>query len=102
MRFIAAVVMLLVSGLALAATVYKWVDENGVTHYSDQPHPGAQKVTVAAPQTYSAPPPPAVAPAVKASTVSNIETVWQENLNVRKRWLGKFVAQGALGVDAVA
>jgi hypothetical protein len=42
------------------------------------------------------------APAVKASTVSNIETVWQENLNVRKRWLGKFVAQGALGVDAAA
>jgi len=71
MRFIAAVVMLLVSGLALAATVYKWVDENGVTHYSDQPHPWAQKVTVAAPQTYSAPPPPAVAPAVKASPAAS-------------------------------
>jgi hypothetical protein len=39
----------------LAATVYKWVDENGVVHYSDQPHENAQKVTIAAPQTYSAP-----------------------------------------------
>lgn len=39
---------------AFAATVYKWVDENGVTHYSDQPHENAQKVTIAAPQTYSA------------------------------------------------
>jgi len=38
-----------------AATIYKWVDENGVTHYSDQPHENAQKVTVTAPQTYSAP-----------------------------------------------
>jgi hypothetical protein len=37
-----------------AATVYKWVDENGVTHYSDQPHENAQKVIVQAPQTYSA------------------------------------------------
>ena len=38
----------------VAATVYRWVDENGVTHYSDQPHENAEKVTVAAPQTYSA------------------------------------------------
>ncbi|HEY8507613.1 MAG TPA: DUF4124 domain-containing protein [Steroidobacteraceae bacterium] len=41
-----------------AATVYKWVDANGVTHYSDQPHPGAEQVEVGTPQTYSAPPPP--------------------------------------------
>ncbi len=42
--------------LAAGATVYRWVDENGVTHYSDQPHENAEKVHVAAPQTYSAPP----------------------------------------------
>ena len=35
---------MVVSGTALPATVYKWVDADGVTHYSDQPHPGAQKV----------------------------------------------------------
>jgi hypothetical protein len=40
---------------ASAATVYKWVDENGVTHYSDQPHPGAQKIQLQAAQTYKAP-----------------------------------------------
>jgi hypothetical protein len=34
--------------------VYKWVDENGVVHYSDQPHANAEKVHVAAPQTYKA------------------------------------------------
>ena len=41
--------------VALAGSVYKWVDENGVTHYSDQPHENAQKVELKAPQTYSAP-----------------------------------------------
>jgi hypothetical protein len=34
--------------------VYKWTDENGVVHYSDQPHPNAEKVHVAPVQTYRA------------------------------------------------
>jgi len=32
------------SAQALSATVYKWIDSNGVVHYSDQPEPGAQKI----------------------------------------------------------
>ena len=35
-----------------ATTLYKWVDADGVTHYSDRPEPGAQKVRIAAAQTY--------------------------------------------------
>ncbi len=35
--------------------------------------------------------------AVKRSTVSNIEAVWQENLIVRKRWLGQFVSKDVIG-----
>jgi hypothetical protein len=66
MRLAASIVLSLVWGMALPVTVYKWVDANGVTHYSDQPHPGAQKIEVSAPQTYSAPPPPAGQPAVRA------------------------------------
>jgi hypothetical protein len=31
---------------------YRWVDADGV-HYSDQPHPGAQQITLAQTQTYS-------------------------------------------------
>ena len=50
-----------------AAVVYKWVDKDGVTHFSDQPSPGAQKLTVDAAQTYAAPPPPAVAPTQPAA-----------------------------------
>jgi Domain of unknown function (DUF4124) len=48
---------------ASAATIYRWVDESGVTHYSDQPHPGAQKIQVQAVQTYKAPAQHAPAPA---------------------------------------
>jgi len=44
--------MSVVSLTVCAATVYRWVDENGVVHYSDQPHDNAEKVHVAAPQTY--------------------------------------------------
>ena len=43
---------LLVPVIAVAAdtVVYRWVDANGVVHYSDQPHPGAVKVNLSAPQ----------------------------------------------------
>lgn len=44
--------LVLVSLSALAATapateIYRWVDENGVIHYSDQPHPDAEEVDLA-------------------------------------------------------
>ncbi|MEQ1773760.1 MAG: glutathione S-transferase family protein [Burkholderiales bacterium] len=40
------------------------------------------------------------APAVKASTVANIEAVWQENMIINKRWLAKFVSESVLGAAA--
>ena len=48
-------------------TVYKWVDAQGVVHYSDQPHPNAQKLEVRGAQTFSALPLPqsSAAPAVE-------------------------------------
>jgi Domain of unknown function (DUF4124) len=55
MRAILFTLLSVVCVAAFSATVYKWVDENGVTHYSDQPHENAEKVTVAQPQTYPAP-----------------------------------------------
>ncbi len=39
-------------------------------------------------------------PAVKASTVPNIEAVWQENLIIRKRWLSQFVSKSVIGAAA--
>jgi hypothetical protein len=34
------------SSTASAADVWKWVDEKGITHYSDQPVPGATRIEV--------------------------------------------------------
>jgi hypothetical protein len=52
----------LLCGAALAdngrTTVYKWVDAQGVVHYSDQPHPNAQKLEIQGAQTFSALPLP--------------------------------------------
>jgi hypothetical protein len=49
---ISCLATLLVSQL-WAATVWKWVDKNGVVHYSDQPVPGAIQVDLNV-QTFSA------------------------------------------------
>ena len=54
MRRLVFTLMLTLAPLALAQTVYKWVDENGQVHYSDQPHPSAEKIHVKAVQTYKA------------------------------------------------
>ncbi len=46
-----------------AATVYKWTDEHGVIHFSDQPTPGAQRIvtqTGAAAARFNTPPPPRI------------------------------------------
>lgn len=53
------------SSLGLAAqTVWKWVDENGVTHYADRPVPGATRMEISSGKSStssSAAPPPAAA-----------------------------------------
>jgi hypothetical protein len=60
--------------LALAApafagqTVYKWVDEKGVTHFSDQPVAGAEKVELSSGTNRSASPPPAYTPSAPQET----------------------------------
>lgn len=55
MRAVVFTLLCIAAAVASAATIYKWVDENGVTHYSDQPHPGAQKMQVQPVQTYKSP-----------------------------------------------
>jgi hypothetical protein len=81
MRGLPLLIILGVCTSAAAATVYKWVDDNGVVHFSDQPNPKAQKLEIAGAQTYGAPaasgaPPPAVAAAapVTAPPVCVIDT----------------------------
>jgi hypothetical protein len=73
--------MLGVCASAWSATVYKWVDDNGVTHYSDQPNPKAQKLQISDAQTYGAqaaagttPPQPAASAGPAAKPVCVIDT----------------------------
>ena len=54
MRWKLFTLMLLAWPLAFAGPVYKWVDESGVVHYSDQPHENAQLIHLGTPQTYKA------------------------------------------------
>jgi hypothetical protein len=57
MRILTSILCLLLSGWATAAETYRWVDKDGMVHYSDQPHPGAERV-----ELLTAPPPGSVAP----------------------------------------
>jgi len=46
------IALTIAAGSASAATVWRWVDENGVTHYSDRPIEGAQRIELVGAQTY--------------------------------------------------
>lgn len=47
MRTALMVLALLAAPAFAGQTVWKWVDEKGVTHYSDQPVPGAERIEIA-------------------------------------------------------
>lgn len=49
------VASLLVLPAGRGDTLYKWVDAQGNVHYSDKPHPGATRLHLPKPTTYSAP-----------------------------------------------
>ena len=46
----------LLTGIAAAAEVFRWVDDDGQIHYSDRPHEGAESVVLPEAQTFTAPP----------------------------------------------
>ena len=66
MRYPTLVVLCLLAG-SVSADMYKWTDENGKMHYSDQPPPNAttksETIKASKPQANpaAAPPPPAAA-----------------------------------------
>jgi hypothetical protein len=55
-------VLLLASVSATAAKTYRWVDAQGVVHYSDTPQPGAEQITLPTAQGYTPVPAAPVAP----------------------------------------
>jgi hypothetical protein len=66
-----AAMMLAGAASAAGTTLYKWVDAQGVAHYSDSPQPGAETVHVAPVQTYKATPVPATPAASQGSSSSS-------------------------------
>ena len=53
-RLLTAVALILLAGVALAQA-YRWVDKDGVVHYSDRPEPGAEEVQLPEYRPSSAP-----------------------------------------------
>jgi Domain of unknown function (DUF4124) len=54
LKILVLLLMVSVASSVFAATVWKWVDKSGITHYSDQPVPGAVQVDLQNVQTYDA------------------------------------------------
>jgi hypothetical protein len=53
---LAALILLTGAAGAAGTTLYRWVDAQGIVHYSDTPQPGAQTIEVHSAQGYHAPP----------------------------------------------
>ena len=49
------VLLALLATTASASEIYRWVDEDGVVHFSDQPRAGAERIKLPEPNTISAP-----------------------------------------------
>ncbi|MFQ5982125.1 MAG: DUF4124 domain-containing protein [Woeseiaceae bacterium] len=77
MRLLIAVAILFLAGSVLAQA-YRWVDEEGIVHFSDRPHPGAERIQLPSDNRVSfrrpaAPPPVARANARQPATEFNYD-----------------------------
>jgi hypothetical protein len=70
MRCTLLMLLLLGPGALLAADTYTWVDENNERHWSDTPHPGAQKIELTPQNVVRMPPPPPTATAAPRGTAA--------------------------------
>jgi hypothetical protein len=55
MRWIWIALLVMSSAGAVASEMWRWVDERGVVHFADKPHPGAERVNIQPAQTFPAP-----------------------------------------------
>lgn len=60
--------LLLTMAFGVSAATYRWVDEQGVVHFSDKPHEGATEVELGKAQGYSSAPSPDARPSPTAET----------------------------------
>ncbi len=64
--------------------IYKWVDDQGVIHFSDHPHQGSQTVTLPEVQSYSAPTPQHLLHRLMAKQIrrENKQQVMMQHMNI--------------------
>ncbi len=58
MRALVIICLAVFASVAGATTLYRWVDEDGVVHFSDKAQPGAEIVELSSAQTFTPPPVP--------------------------------------------
>ena len=80
-RYLALLLVLLIAGNGYADSFYKWVDEKGVTHYSETPPPGGKAATIDLELAPATNPPPEVpkfnyTPAKSAKSVVIYTAAW--------------------------
>jgi Domain of unknown function (DUF4124) len=92
------VLLLLMTIPVLAATVWKWRDASGVVHYSDQPVPGAEQVSIQSSSTFS--PAPIQSRATSSQSSSAPAAVAYTNVEIWKPSAEETVANtaGLVGV----
>jgi hypothetical protein len=56
MRWILMALLMAFAVTSGASEMWRWVDENGVVHFSDRPQPGAERIDMRPAQTFTAPP----------------------------------------------
>jgi hypothetical protein len=91
-----AVLLSLIPTLLSAGVVYKYLDKDGNPVYTDQPKPGAERVDLPEPSTYTPPKLPPITPtadkdkdetgavynSLNISSPKNGETIWDNTGNV--------------------
>lgn len=69
--FLTASLLICVSPLSIAASIYKWVDAQGVTHFDAQPPQGQQATVVVTPSQPATKP----APATSSGTIGDQQAI---------------------------
>lgn len=70
-HIVASLLLFLLATLPAQAAIYKWKDSEGVEHFSDKPHPGAERLELDQPRVIKLPPVedvPSLTPETPAAT----------------------------------
>jgi hypothetical protein len=88
--------------LPATAELYKWTDESGKVHYSDQPPPASVKKaeTIKAPKPVVAAPPPAAGTSGAKPAATGPKTAAEQEMEFRKRRLEAAEAEAKAQKDA--